>query len=184
MSAPNKRSNDATGEEDATSSKASKQSSTDSPTPQAPVINLQQILNAIPDLIFGKDLQGTYKWVNSAIKSKFGDDIVGKTDYDFFDKELADDSRRKEKAAMDAGVEGRRDEVEVVFPAGKRATYDTIKVPWIDDEGTILGIIGCCREITSTTSSTSSTSEEEDKEEATLREFCSVGDEGGEKCEK
>lgn len=56
-------------------------------------INLRTLMNAIPDLIWLKSVDGKYLFVNHRFEDFFGakeQDIIGKTDYDFVDKDLAD----------------------------------------------------------------------------------------------
>jgi len=64
---------------------------------------MQTLLETIPDLIWLKDPEGIYLSCNHKFERFFGaceKDIAGKTDYDFLNKELADFSREKDKAAM------------------------------------------------------------------------------------
>jgi PAS domain-containing protein len=56
-------------------------------------IFLDNLLMSVPDLIFYKDLKGVYLECNPAF-SEFTDraidEIIGKTDYDLFEKEVVD----------------------------------------------------------------------------------------------
>jgi two-component system cell cycle sensor histidine kinase/response regulator CckA len=68
-------------------------------------ILLKSIINAIPDLIWLKDIKGVYLNCNKRFEDFFGkkeNEINGKTDYDFVDKELADFFRKNDKIAMNA----------------------------------------------------------------------------------
>jgi len=54
---------------------------------------LKTILNTIPDLEWLKDINGAYVGCNARFERFVGKkeyEIIGMTDYDFFDKELAD----------------------------------------------------------------------------------------------
>lgn len=56
-------------------------------------IKLHSLIQAIPDLIWLKNEKGVYQFCNPIFESFFGAteaDILGKTDYDFIDKEQAD----------------------------------------------------------------------------------------------
>lgn len=66
---------------------------------------LTTLVKTIPDLIWLKDVDGNYLNCNPRFESFFGaklEDIIGKTDYDFVDKALADTFRMHDKAAMQA----------------------------------------------------------------------------------
>jgi len=69
--------------------------------------SLRTLVQTIPDLIWSKDLQGNYLSCNAMFCRFFGAseaEIVGKTDYDFVDKELADFFRENDNRAIDVGV--------------------------------------------------------------------------------
>jgi PAS domain S-box-containing protein len=65
------------------------------------------ILENIPDILWIKDTKGIYIACNKRFEDFFGaleGDIVGKTDYDFVDKELADFFRQHDMNAMNSAV--------------------------------------------------------------------------------
>ena len=67
---------------------------------------LRTLVRTIPDLVWLKDLNGTYLACNRMFERFFGakeEDIIGKTDYDFVDRELADFFREHDRNAMVAG---------------------------------------------------------------------------------
>ncbi len=67
---------------------------------------LDTLINTVPDLIWLKDKQGVYMRCNSRFESltgKSSQEMVGGTDYDFFDKELADFFRANDKAVIAYG---------------------------------------------------------------------------------
>ncbi len=60
---------------------------------QAKEAHLSTLIQTIPDLIWVKDTNGVYLTCNKMFENFFGakaSEIIGKTDYDFVDKELAD----------------------------------------------------------------------------------------------
>ena len=95
---------------------------------------LQTIIigDTIPDLVWLKDVEGTYMRCNARFEEFFGatkSEIVGKTDYDFVDKELADFFRLKDKIAMEAGKPMINEE-EITFASdGHSEILETIKTP-------------------------------------------------------
>jgi len=67
---------------------------------------LKAVLDAIPDLIWAKNTDGTFLTCNTKFEKFFGakeDAIVGKTDFDFVHKELAEFFQKNDKIALDRG---------------------------------------------------------------------------------
>ena len=66
---------------------------------------LRAILQTIPDLVWLKDEAGVYFACNRMFERLYGAaeaDIIGKTDYDFVNRELADSFREHDLMAMQA----------------------------------------------------------------------------------
>jgi PAS domain S-box-containing protein len=109
------------------------------------------LVNTIPDLIWLKDADGVYMSCNVMFERFFGAkeaDIIGKTDYDFVDKELADFSRENDFMSMAAGKPSKNEEWITFADDGHRAMLDTIKTPMYDDKGNIIGVLGIGHDIT------------------------------------
>ncbi len=109
------------------------------------------LLDTIPDLIWLKDRSGTYRFCNPTFERFFGakeEEITGKTDYDFVDKELADFFREKDRQAMEAEAPSINEEWVTFANDGHRALLETIKTPMYGEGGTLLGILGIARDIT------------------------------------
>ena len=113
--------------------------------------HLRTLLDTLPDLVWLKDSQGVYLSCNARFESFLGaseDDIVGKTDYAFFDRELADFFRANDAAAVTAGGP-RVNEEEVTFASdGHKELLETIKTPMFDADGRLMGVLGIARDIT------------------------------------
>ncbi len=113
--------------------------------------NLRTLIKSIPDVVWLKDTQGVYLFCNSRFECLYGaqrKDIIGKTDYDFVDKELADFFQRHDQAAMVAGIACVNEE-ELTFAAdGHRELLETIKTPMFGGEGQLVGVLGIARDIT------------------------------------
>jgi len=112
---------------------------------------LQSLLNGIPDLIFFKNPQGVYLGCNEAFCAFVGkrsqDQVVGHTDYDMFDADLADLFRRKDLSMLAHG-KPQRNEAWVNYPDGSKVLLDTLKTPYFGSNGEQLGLIGISRDIT------------------------------------
>ena len=113
---------------------------------------LTSLIDSIPDLIFYKDKASVYIGCNTAF-SKFAGkpvaDIIGKTDYDLFDRTTAAFFRQKDREMLDRGTP-RRNEEWVTYPDGSRVLLDTLKTPYCGPDREILGLIGISRDITAT----------------------------------
>nr|WP_321464612.1 PAS domain S-box protein [uncultured Desulfobulbus sp.] len=113
--------------------------------------HLATVVNNIPDLIWLKDTQGIYLACNPEFELFFGaaeEDILGKTDYDFVSRDLADFFREKDLEAIDSGRVIINEEEIVYRSDGRRVTLETRKVPFQDVHGHVLGILGIGRDIT------------------------------------
>ncbi|MEI7603802.1 MAG: PAS domain S-box protein [bacterium] len=111
---------------------------------------LTNLLSSIPDIIFFKDLNGVYLGCNPAFLNFTGKDeneIVGKTDYDIFDKDVADTFREQDKLMLQKG-ESRHNEEWVTYPDGTSILLDTYKAPLKNINGEIIGLVGVSRDIT------------------------------------
>ncbi|MEN3374635.1 response regulator [Dechloromonas sp. ZS-1] len=112
---------------------------------------LRTLIDALPDLIWLKDEKGVYLACNRRFELFFGAseaEIVGKTDYDFVPKELADFFRQHDRRAMDKNGPSVNEE-EVPFAAdGHCELLETTKVPMRDAHDNILGVLGIGHDIT------------------------------------
>ncbi len=111
---------------------------------------LKTIFDTIPDLIWAKNIDGTYLTCNTKFENFFGakeDEIVGKTDSDFVDKELAEFFIRNDKIALDRGVATINEEYLVFADESYKGDFETIKTPIRDRENKITGILGIARDI-------------------------------------
>jgi len=111
---------------------------------------LQTLINTIPDLIWLKNSDGVYLQCNKRFEDFFGakeKDIVGKTDYNFVDQELANFFREKDIIAINAGKPSKNEE-NVQFSDGHFEFLETIKMPISENNGKLVGILGIGRDIT------------------------------------
>lgn len=111
---------------------------------------LKRLIDSIPDYIFYKTVDGTYLGCNKASAGLFGAseaDIVGKTDFDFFDHDQAVFFRQNDQEMLQAGGHRRNEEV-VTHPDGRVILLDTLKTPFYGDAGKLYGLIGIGRDVT------------------------------------
>ncbi|MGE5390358.1 MAG: PAS domain S-box protein [Deltaproteobacteria bacterium] len=113
---------------------------------------LKSMLDAIPDLVFYKDVNSIYLGCNTAFAQRFigwqEKDIIGSTDLDFVgDKELAEFFRAKDREVLEAGV-SRINEETLTMVDGSIVEAETVKTPFYDEDGRAAGLIGVARDIT------------------------------------
>lgn len=112
---------------------------------------LLNILQAIPDYVWLKDKQGGYLACNHAFE-RFLDakecDIVGKTDYDFFNSELAGHFRQKDSAAMAVRDVVISEEWVTRKENNSPVLLEIRRIQLFDADGKIFGILGIGRDIT------------------------------------
>ena len=112
---------------------------------------LRTVLATIPDMVWLKNPQGVYLGCNKMFERFFGapaSEIIGRTDYDFVDKELADFFRENDYKAITAGKPNMNEETLVFAADGAQATVETIKTPAYAVDGSLIGVLGVARDIT------------------------------------
>lgn len=73
---------------------------------------------------------------------------IGRTDYDFVDRGLADFFREKDRRALEAGGPTVNEEEVTFGDDGHRELLETIKTPVVAADGEVLGVLGIGRDIT------------------------------------
>lgn len=112
------------------------------------------LVNTIPDLIWLKNADGVYLACNRMFERFFGateSEIVGKTDFDFVDDDLADLFLRNDQKAIEVGGPSSNEEWVVFADDGHRALLDTTKTPMFGGDGELIGVLGIGRDITQRT---------------------------------
>jgi PAS domain S-box-containing protein len=107
------------------------------------------LLKNIPQKIFYKDINSVYMLCNESYAKDLNiepSEIIRKTDYDYYPKELAEKYRIDDKKIMDSGKISEIEEQYVVD--GKEITVKTLKAPILDDMGKTIGIFGIFWDIT------------------------------------
>ena len=109
------------------------------------------IVNTLPDLMWLKDIDGVYVACNRVYEKYVGakeEDIIGKTDADFFDAAQAQTFRHHDQEAIDAdGPIAYEEEIEFLDD-GHKALLETIKTPLKTEFGIVVGVLGIGRDIT------------------------------------
>ena len=111
---------------------------------------LKTIFDAIPDLIWAKNTDGTYLTCNTKFEKFFGakeEEIVGKIDFDFVHKELAEFFLKNDQVALDRGIPTINEEYLVFADESYKGDFETIKTPIKDNENNVTGVLGIARDI-------------------------------------
>jgi PAS domain S-box-containing protein len=98
---------------------------------------LKAFLDNSPAIIYIKDLEGRYQWINKEFENILQTSqaqIFGKTDYDFLPAEVADQLQANDQRAILQGVPINLDE-SVILPDGNIHSYIATKFPLLDDQG-------------------------------------------------
>ncbi|WP_218814136.1 ATP-binding protein [Rickettsiella endosymbiont of Dermanyssus gallinae] len=112
-----------------------------------------ELLKRLPVHVFWKDKEGEYLGCNELFAHNLGlasvEAVIGKTDYDFpVKKEDSDAYRRDDKEVMESRIPKLNIEEEQTFPDGKKIYLLTSKVPVVDKNNEVIGILGVYNDIT------------------------------------
>ncbi len=112
---------------------------------------LDALLKHIPDKIYFKDKKSRFLEVSKAKLDELDlsrNELVGKSDFDFFPEEDAKQMFEDEKRIMEKGELVIDKEEEIELPEGKTIWVSATKVPFYDKKGKIAGTLGISRDIT------------------------------------
>ncbi|MBW1938999.1 MAG: PAS domain-containing protein [Deltaproteobacteria bacterium] len=107
------------------------------------------LLNNLPQKIFHKDKDLVYVTCNENYSRDLDimpEDIKGKTDYEFYPKELAEKYRTDDKRIITSGMT--EDIEEEYVQDGQELWVQTLKTPIRNKDGNIIGLLGIFWEIT------------------------------------
>jgi PAS domain S-box-containing protein len=113
--------------------------------------HLKILIETVPEMIWLKDTKGIYLSCNRKFELFNGLDenaLIGKSDYDFYPKEIADFYWGKDLEVLNSSKSVRFTDWAVSATNGKRILTETIKTPMRDVEGNLLGVLGVSRDIT------------------------------------
>ena len=112
---------------------------------------IETLIRSIPDLIWVKDTKGEYLKCNPSFERLLGvkeSDIIGKSSYDFFNKDVADLYKEYNIKTLEANKSFSYEEFLVFVKDGYQGWFETTKTPMLDKEGKVLGVLGISRDIT------------------------------------
>ena len=112
---------------------------------QQDAVQLGEILSRIPERIFVKDSGLAFLYANESYARDRGttqEDIIGKTDYDFFPKESAERFQADERRVMAEGKAARYESTYIERPSGQQQAQKWTKIPIRDASGNPVAVVG------------------------------------------
>ena len=113
---------------------------------------LETLMDNSPDSVYFKDITGRFIKVNKTTVRKLGsekeEDVLGKTDFDFFDDEHAQNAFDDEQEIIETEIPLLAIDEKETWPDGKVTWGSTSKLPYYDANGEIIGTFGITRDIT------------------------------------
>lgn len=113
---------------------------------------LRTLIDNLPDSIYAKDAASRFTLSNLSVARSMGaaapNDVVGKTDLDFYPPELAARYAADDQVILQSGRPLINREEPTRDAAGHQRWTLTTKVPLRDDRGRVVGLVGIGRDIT------------------------------------
>jgi PAS domain S-box-containing protein len=110
----------------------------------------QTLLDNFPDSIYFKDKDARFVRISKSVAELFNtniEDIIGKTDNDFFLKESAEEVFGDDIRIIKTGKPIINKEEIIIAMNGKKWWASTTKLPWYDKDGNIIGMFGISRDM-------------------------------------
>jgi PAS domain S-box-containing protein len=111
----------------------------------------ESIINAMPDLVWLKDVNGVYQFCNPAFTRATGvaeSELVGRTDSHLFESDLAAHFCQKDVQVLETGAAYLNEGWVTYANNGHRTLLETRKLPVYGSDGKLNGVLGIARDIT------------------------------------
>ena len=111
------------------------------------------LIDILPDRVYAKDRESRFILANQAVAQRMGqstpEGLIGKTDFDFYPKDIAAEYYAVEQALIRSGEPLIACEQQVIdLSTGLPGWLETTKLPLRDAQGQIIGLVGIGRDIT------------------------------------
>jgi PAS domain S-box-containing protein len=113
---------------------------------------LRTVIDALPERIFAKDVDGRFTLANLAEVRLDGlssfEELLGKSDFDIYPVDLAQEYMRAEQPILVEGQSLIEHEERSIDQTGKTRWRVSTKVPLLDADGHVIGLVGTTSDIT------------------------------------
>ena len=114
---------------------------------------LRTLIDNMPDLILVKNTESRFLMLNPALAHLMGatvpEDLLGKTDFDFYPREFAQQYYDLEHIILQSGEPSlNQEELHYDPDTGEERWFLSTKIPFRDQQGVIRGLVGISRDIT------------------------------------
>lgn len=116
-----------------------------------PAPEFQRFIDSFKDHIWVKNQEGIYTHCNQEVEKAWGKkrtEIVGKSDHDLFDSEVAERFEEADRQVLLAGTQLVVEECANEVSTKSKTWLETVKTPILDASGDTIGIIGMTRNVT------------------------------------
>ncbi len=114
---------------------------------------LRALIDQVPDQLFAKDCESRFVVANEAAARAVGQSashaLIGKTDLDFYEESVAHTLLQQERAVMFEGLSFVDVEERSWDQSEREKWHIATKLPLRNGRGEVIGLVGCCRDITS-----------------------------------
>ncbi|MBI4672895.1 MAG: PAS domain S-box protein [Chloroflexi bacterium] len=112
---------------------------------------MRTLIDNMPDMIYAKDRDSKFILANVATAQSMGvaapADLLGKSDFDFHPRALAEEFRADEVSLMTQGVPLVNKQEFVIMPGGQTVYLSSTKVPLRNAAGQVIGLVGIDRDV-------------------------------------
>jgi diguanylate cyclase (GGDEF)-like protein/PAS domain S-box-containing protein len=113
---------------------------------------LRALIDQVPDLLFVKDPESRFVLANNATARDVGQSspeaLIGKTDLDFYEEPVARKYLREEHEIMFGALTFVDVEERSWDRSAGEKWHSATKLPLRNEAGEVIGLVGCCRDIT------------------------------------
>ncbi len=109
------------------------------------------LLDNIPDNIYFKDRKSRFIEISKSKANQVGlprEEVLGKTDFDYFTKEHAEQAYKDEQEIIKTGKAIKAKVEKETHPDGRITWVSTTKIPRYDEKGKVIGTLGISRDVT------------------------------------
>lgn len=113
---------------------------------------MKYLLENINEQVYFKDKDGKYLYASESLLAKMGindvDDLIGKSDFDFFEKNIAEEIANQEKNIIETQNGFKNREIEQKNQKGEKEILQISKSPILNKDNKLIGLVSISKNIT------------------------------------